>query len=116
MMNVRLTLIGSDMDCGLTEIYEFGHYLKHSGCLPFLQGYKLAHAWTLADLGYLDEARRYHEAIDEAVRSHIKSSPYLHQPLIDQLSAFKAHLENASGRKSRYEGKKKKNTRFSYLF
>ncbi|CEI87060.1 hypothetical protein RMCBS344292_01480 [Rhizopus microsporus] len=56
MMNVRLTLIGSDMDCGLTEIYEFGHYLKHSGCLPFLQGYKLAHAWTLADLGYLDES------------------------------------------------------------
>ncbi|ORE02933.1 hypothetical protein BCV72DRAFT_308677 [Rhizopus microsporus var. microsporus] len=100
MMNVRLTLIGSDMDCDLTEIYEFSHHLKHSGCLPFLQGYKLARAWTLADLGYLDEARRYYEAIDEAVRSHIKSSPYLHQPLIDQLSAFKAYLENASGRKS----------------
>ncbi|KAG1483389.1 hypothetical protein G6F57_002764 [Rhizopus arrhizus] len=103
-MNVRLSLIGSDRclteSIGLTEIYEFGHHLKHTGCLPFLQGYKLAHAWVLADYGFLDEARRYHEAVDEAIRSFTGKSPYLHQPLIDQLSAFETHLENATGKKS----------------
>lgn len=104
-MNVRWTLMGSDTcsieSIRLTEIYELGYQLKHTNCLPFLQGYKLAHAWILSDYGLFNEAQRYHEAIDEAVRSNTKESPYLNQSLINQLTAFESHLENVTGKKTR---------------
>ncbi|CAO3692145.1 unnamed protein product [Rhizopus stolonifer] len=103
-MNVRWTLMGSDIcsieSIRLTEIYELGYQLKYTNCLPFLQGYKLAHAWILSDYGLFNEAQRYHEAIDEAVRSSTKESPYLNQSLINQLAAFESHLENVTGKKT----------------
>lgn len=104
-VQVRLTLLGSDQPTTeayrLTEIFEFAYSLHNSGaCLPFLQGYKLAHAWILADYGYLDEAERYHDAIDQSIKSFTKGSPYLHQQLIDQVAALGAYLENATGKKN----------------
>ncbi|KAI9251704.1 Sec23-binding domain of Sec16-domain-containing protein [Sporodiniella umbellata] len=104
-MNVRWTLLGSSRcsaeAINLTEIYELGYQLKHTNCLPFLQSYKLSYAWILSDYGYLDEAQRYHDAIDQAIRSSTKESPYFNQSLINQLSAFQLHLENATGKKTR---------------
>lgn len=101
-MQVRLTLIGSDrasIDAyNLTEIFEFAS--STTTCLPFLQGYKLAHAWILADFGYMDLAQRYHDAMDQCIKSYTKGSPYLHPHLIEQVNAFGVFLENATGRKS----------------
>ncbi|KAI9363542.1 Sec23-binding domain of Sec16-domain-containing protein [Pilaira anomala] len=106
-IQVRLTLLGSDQPTEeayeLTEIFEFASSLHNgSACLPFLQGYKLAHAWILADYGLLDEAERYHEAIDQCIKSFTKGSPYLHQQLIDKVAAFGTYLENARGKKNGY--------------
>ncbi|KAL0139054.1 Sec23-binding domain of Sec16-domain-containing protein [Mucor lusitanicus] len=101
-MQVRLTLIGSDrasIDAyNLTEIFEFA--TSTTTCLPFLQGYKLAHAWILADFGYMDQAQRYYDAIDQCIKSYTKGSPYLHPHLIEQVNALGVFLENATGRKS----------------
>jgi hypothetical protein len=102
---VRLTLIGDDHvnldSLHLSELFEFASSLKQSSatCLPYLQGYKLAHAWILADYGFLEEAHRYHSAIDSSIKSYTKGSPYLHQQLNDQVEAFGAFLENTTGRK-----------------
>ncbi|KAL7319580.1 hypothetical protein PS15m_002707 [Mucor circinelloides] len=101
-MQVRLTLIGNDQTSidayNLTEIFEFA--MSSTTCLPFLQGYKLAHAWILADFGYLDMAQRYYDAMDQCIKSYTKGSPYLHPHLIEQVNAFGVFLENAIGRKS----------------
>ncbi|KAG1086670.1 hypothetical protein G6F42_020897 [Rhizopus arrhizus] len=101
-MQVRLTLIGNDrasIDAyNLTEIFEFA--MSSTTCLPFLQGYKLAHAWILADFGYIDMAQRYYDAMDQCIKSYTKGSPYLHPHLIEQVNAFGVFLENAIGRKS----------------
>jgi hypothetical protein len=106
-IQVRLTLLGSDQPTAeaycLSEIFEFAHSLHNGGsaaCLPFLQGYKLAHAWILADYGLLDEAERYHDAIDQSIKSFTKGSPYLHQQLIDQVAALGEYFENATGKKN----------------
>jgi hypothetical protein len=106
-IQVRMTLLGSDQPTidayRLSEIFEFAHSLHNSGsaiCLPFLQGYKLTHAWILADYGLLEEAERYHDAIDQSIKSYSKGSPYLHQQLIDQVAALGAYLENATGKKN----------------
>lgn len=104
-IQVRLTLLGSDQSTEeayqLTEIFEFASSLHNgSSCLPFLQGYKLAHAWILADYGLLDEAERYHDAIDQCIKSFTKGSPYLHQQLVDKVAAFGTYLENARGKKN----------------
>jgi hypothetical protein len=106
-MQVRLTLVGSDRPSlesyTLSEIFEFAHSLSTANsatCLPFLQGYKLAHAWILADYGYIDIAQRYFESIDQCIKSYTKGSPYLHPQLIDQVAALGLYLENASGKKN----------------
>lgn len=105
-IQVRLTLLGSDspnMEAyELSEIFEFAQSL-HTGassCLPFLQGYKLAHAWILSDYGLLDEAERYHDAIDQSIKSFTKGSPYLHQQLIDQVLALGTHLQHTRKKKN----------------
>ncbi|KAI8983772.1 Sec23-binding domain of Sec16-domain-containing protein [Pilobolus umbonatus] len=105
-VHVRLTLLGDNQpteeSIGLTEILEFAHSLHNPTpmCLPYLQGYKLIHAWMLADYGYLDEAQRYHEAIEQSITSYTKPNPYLHQCLTDQLSILGQFLENAIGKKA----------------
>jgi hypothetical protein len=105
-IQVRLTLLGSDQPTmeayQLSEIFEFAQSL-HTGsstCLPYLQGYKLAHAWILADYGLLDEAERYHDAIDQSIKAFTKGSPYLHQQLIDQVMALGTYLQNARRKKN----------------
>ncbi|KAI7889419.1 Sec23-binding domain of Sec16-domain-containing protein [Mucor mucedo] len=105
-IQVRLTLLGSDTPnveaYQLSEIFEFAQSL-HTGasaCLPFLQGYKLAHAWILSDYGLLDEAERYHDAIDQSIKSFTKGSPYLHAQLIDQVLALGTHLQHARKKKN----------------
>ena len=105
--HVRLTLIGaegttafSDLDAYyLTELYEFALSTKQGGAsaLPFLQGYKLVHAWWLADFGYLNEAQRYCEAIADAIKGYTKGSPYLHRQLLENLKEFSELCEAASG-------------------
>ncbi|KAI8048772.1 Sec23-binding domain of Sec16-domain-containing protein [Gilbertella persicaria] len=99
---VRFTLLGTHhaKETELSEIYEFVHSLSTTSttCMPFLQGYKLAHAWRLADDGYMDEAQRYYEAIDQCIKT--AQSPYLHSHLVEQLAVLGQHLEAATGKKS----------------
>lgn len=105
-IQVRLTLLGSvspNMEAyELTEIFEFAQSLQTGSttCLPYLQGYKLAHAWILSDYGLLDEAERYHDAIDQSIKSFTKGSPYLHQQLIEQVMALDTHLQNSRKKKN----------------
>lgn len=106
-MQVRLTLVGSDQPSletlTLSEIFEFAYTLNTANsatCLPFLQGYKLIHAWILADYGLIDIATRYFESIDHCIKSYTKTSPYFHPQLIEQVAALGVYLENASGKKN----------------
>ncbi|KAI8355084.1 Sec23-binding domain of Sec16-domain-containing protein [Choanephora cucurbitarum] len=103
---VRLTLLGTETnqrETELSEIVEFVQSIHTSAaCMPFLQGYKLAHAWTLADHGFLDEAQRYYEAIDQCIKTwnaNVTANPYLHQGLLQQLNAFGELLEATTGKK-----------------
>lgn len=104
-MQARLTLVGGtcptlEAIC-LSEIFEFAYSLQHnSSCLPFLQGYKLARAWTLADFGHIDLAQRYYSAIDQAIKTYTKPSPYLHAYLQDQVNQFGLFLQNIHGKKN----------------
>ena len=104
-IQVRMTLLGSestDLEAHqLTEIFEFASSLHHGGgCLPFLQGYKLAHAWILSDYGLLDQVDRYHDAVDQSIKSCTKGSPYLHTQLTNALATLGTFLENASEKKN----------------
>ncbi|KAI8379686.1 Sec23-binding domain of Sec16-domain-containing protein [Radiomyces spectabilis] len=106
-VNVRLTLIGAQgphaytqLDAlYLTELYEFALATKQSSPvpLPFLQGYKFAHALWLADMGCVGEAQRYCEAIANGIKTYTKGSPYLHQHLVEKLKEFAQLCEMASG-------------------
>ncbi|ORY95527.1 Sec23-binding domain of Sec16-domain-containing protein [Syncephalastrum racemosum] len=107
--NVRLTLLGSEggatfaqLDAYLlTELFELAVCTKQGGpaALPFLQGYKLVHAWWLADFGYLAEAQRYCEAIANAIKAYTKGSPYLHHRLLESLKEFSELCEVSGGQK-----------------
>lgn len=104
-IQVRMTLVGSDTPTleayELSEIFEFAHSLHNGGtCLPFLQGYKLAHAMILSDYGLIDVTDRYHDAIDQSIKLFTKGSPYLHPQLNNQVAALNAYLENATGKKN----------------
>lgn len=104
-IQVRMTLVGGDKPTleayELSEIFEFAHSLHNGGtCLPFLQGYKLAHAMILSDYGLIDVADRYHDAIDQSIKLFTKGSPYLHPQLNNQVAALNAYLENATGKKN----------------
>lgn len=85
----------------LSEIFEFAYSLHNgSSCLPFLQGYKLSHAWALADEGHIDLAQRYYSAIDQCIKSYTKGSPYLHAQLQDQVNRLGLFLEHMHGKKN----------------
>ncbi|ORZ21264.1 Sec23-binding domain of Sec16-domain-containing protein [Absidia repens] len=77
----------------LTELYEFALSLdqqQNAAILPFLQGYKLVHAWWLADAGYIQEASCYLRAIINGLLSHEKPTPYMHQGFLENLREFSA--------------------------
>lgn len=105
--HVRMTLLGADgpnafhdIDAYfLTELFEFALSTKQNGAasLPFLQGYKLMHAWWLADLGLLNLAQRYCESIASAVKGYTKGSPYLHRQLLESIREFNEVCEVTSG-------------------
>ncbi|KAI8988005.1 Sec23-binding domain of Sec16-domain-containing protein [Mycotypha africana] len=105
---VRLTLVGSDQPTAealcLSEIFEYANSWNTSNnastCLPFLQGYKLKHAWILADYGCVDLAKRYYESIDQCLKSFTKGSPYLHSSLVEQVNVFGSYISNNCGRKN----------------
>ncbi|CAG8481499.1 5347_t:CDS:2 [Ambispora gerdemannii] len=105
--NSRFSLIGNDYlnssftgyfrdsdTLHLTEIYEFGLTLNknNDGGLPFLQAYKLIHAWWLVDCGYVNEARRYCESIANIVKIYTKGSPYFHKCFLRQLKELTQRL------------------------
>ncbi|CAO3654192.1 unnamed protein product [Cunninghamella echinulata] len=86
----------------LTELMEFGSSLRsgNSGeCFPFLQGYKLVHAWWLADIGLVNEASRYCDAIQQCIKSYNKDSPYLHQYLSGKVKELSEFCSESSGKK-----------------
>ncbi|KAI8389329.1 Sec23-binding domain of Sec16-domain-containing protein [Blakeslea trispora] len=104
---VRFTLLGTETnqkDTELSEIFEFVQSIHTSAaCMPFLQGYKLAHAWALAGDGFLDEAQRYYEAIDQCIKTwnaNVTANPYLHPGLLQQLNTLGELLEAMTGKKS----------------
>ncbi|KAI8343977.1 Sec23-binding domain of Sec16-domain-containing protein [Chlamydoabsidia padenii] len=75
----------------LTELYEFALSLNQQNnvtILPSLQGYKLVHAWWLADAGFIPEASRYLQAIITGLLSYDKANSYLHQGFVDNLKEF----------------------------
>ncbi|KAG0182134.1 vesicle coat component [Apophysomyces sp. BC1021] len=84
----RMTLLGVDTPATnvpldayyLSELFEFAYFHMQPTRTPlaFLQGYKLIHAWRLAEVGFVDEARRYCDAITHAVKFADKDSVYIH--------------------------------------
>jgi hypothetical protein len=102
--DVRLTLIGVDdrifgnyalrnpLAVQLTEFYEYGLSLKKKDSntenglgIPHFQAYKLAYAWWLSDLGYVQRATEYCKTITKIVQSYTKASPYFHKRFLESL-------------------------------
>jgi hypothetical protein len=102
--DVRLTLIGVDdgiygsnalrnpLAVQLTEFYEYSLSLRkkestsESGLgIPHFQAYKLAYAWWLSDLGYVQRATEYCKTITKIVQSYTKASPYFHKRFLESL-------------------------------
>ncbi|KAJ3413442.1 vesicle coat component [Chytridiales sp. JEL 0842] len=83
----------------LTEIYEFSQSLVGNvglaGCLPHLQAYKLIYACWLADHGFLELSSKYCEAIEQALKSYVKGSPYFHRTFIEALRDLAERLSTA---------------------
>ncbi|EPQ28504.1 uncharacterized protein PFL1_03807 [Pseudozyma flocculosa PF-1] len=110
---VRMTLLGcqspkvsahylQDLDgIILTEILEFAQSLMpitkgqdaYAG-IPHLQAYRLVHAYRLAELGDVQRAQKYCEAIAGALKLS-KNSPYLHGTLLSQLKELSDRLVGA---------------------
>ncbi|OCK85289.1 hypothetical protein K432DRAFT_318583 [Lepidopterella palustris CBS 459.81] len=88
--------IGRDLEpILLTEIYEFGLSLSSpnsSTAIPHLQNYKLAHAYTLAEYGYRNEAQQYCDAIAAAIKSSTRVSPYYNGSFISILDDLAKRL------------------------
>jgi recombinational DNA repair protein (RecF pathway) len=110
---VRYTLVGTnslleilkDVDSYLlTELLEFALSLRPitnggGSCLPYLQSYKLVHAWWLADMGLVKEAGRYCAAINQCIKAHSKESPYLHQHLLAKVKELTELCNEYHGKK-----------------
>jgi len=76
----------------LTEFYEYSLSLRkkestsESGLgIPHFQAYKLAYAWWLSDLGYVQRATEYCKTITKIVQSYTKASPYFHKRFLESL-------------------------------
>ena len=75
----------------LTEFYEYALSLRKkenndNGIgIPHFQAYKLAYAWWLSDLGYVQRATEYCKNITKIVQSYTKASPYFHKRFLESL-------------------------------
>ncbi|KAJ3330394.1 hypothetical protein HDU76_005778 [Blyttiomyces sp. JEL0837] len=79
----------------LTEIYEYGQAQANGGIaggLPHLQPFKLAYASWLIDLGCVDVAQQYSDAITQIVAKYAKGSPYFHRSFGEQMKALQERL------------------------
>ncbi|KUL92026.1 hypothetical protein ZTR_01327 [Talaromyces verruculosus] len=84
----------------LTEVYEFATSVltgTTTAVLPYLQAYKLQHAYILADKGLKSEAMQYCEAIGSVLKSSTKPSPYYHQRLFVEIDDLATRLKQAPG-------------------
>ncbi|KAI9032725.1 Sec23-binding domain of Sec16-domain-containing protein [Phycomyces nitens] len=105
--HVRFTLLGvdgnnisKDLDgIHLSELYEYALSSKQAtvSSLPFLQAYKLAYAWQLADYGFTALAQRYCEAIAGAIKANTKRTPWMHRQFVERLEEFAEICEISSG-------------------
>ncbi|KAI8100131.1 Sec23-binding domain of Sec16-domain-containing protein [Halteromyces radiatus] len=84
----------------ISELFEFALSLdQRPSILPFLQGYKLVHAWWLSDAGYVKEASHYLQSIVNGLISYDRPSTYFHQGFLDNLKEL-AELCRASSDQS----------------
>ncbi|EMR09184.1 hypothetical protein PNEG_02524 [Pneumocystis murina B123] len=79
----------------LNEILELYTALKSQS--PFygyahLQAYKFYYATILADFGYISEAQRYCESINDIIKKFSKGSPFFHLLFIQQYQEFSSRL------------------------
>lgn len=82
----------------LTEVYEFATSVlagSTAAVLPYLQPYKLQHAYILADKGLKSEAMQYCEAIAGVLKASTKPSPYYHQRLFVEIDELATRLKEA---------------------
>ncbi|RDA91621.1 hypothetical protein CP533_4640 [Ophiocordyceps camponoti-saundersi (nom. inval.)] len=81
----------------LSEVYEYGLSLAGGPALgaPHLAAYKLQHAVTLAEYGYQEKALQYCDAIDAAMMSQTRRSPYHHAILEAAVHDFTTRLRQA---------------------
>ncbi|RDA88222.1 hypothetical protein CP532_0357 [Ophiocordyceps camponoti-leonardi (nom. inval.)] len=81
----------------LSEVYEYGLSLAGGPALgaPHLAAYKLQYAVTLAEHGYQEKALQYCDAIDAAMMSQTRRSPYHHSILETAVHDFVTRLRQA---------------------
>ncbi|KAH7165836.1 Sec23-binding domain of Sec16-domain-containing protein [Dactylonectria macrodidyma] len=83
----------------LSEVYEYGLSLAGgvaaAAGVPHLAAYKLQLAMTLAEYGYRDKALQYCDAIETAMTSQTKRSPYHHAILEAAVNDFTIRLKQA---------------------
>ncbi|RCI07672.1 hypothetical protein L249_5753 [Ophiocordyceps polyrhachis-furcata BCC 54312] len=81
----------------LSEVYEYGLSLAGGPSLgaPHLAAYKLQYAVTLAEHGYQEKALQYCDAIDAAMMSQTRRSPYHHSILETAVHDFTTRLRQA---------------------
>ncbi|KAF2811949.1 uncharacterized protein BDZ99DRAFT_284183 [Mytilinidion resinicola] len=90
--------IGKDLEpLMLTEIYEYALSLHASSAaiVPHLQNFKLAHAFTLAEFGYRNEAQHYCDAIGAAIKATTRVSPYYNNSFIMLLEDLTKRLSHS---------------------
>jgi hypothetical protein len=82
----------------LTEIYEFATSVlagNPAAILPYLQSFKLQHAYNLAEKGSRGDAQQYCEAIAAILKSTTRPSPYYHQRLFTEVDELATRLRQA---------------------
>lgn len=83
----------------LTEVYEFATSILASmpqAAMPHLTGFKLHHAWTLADRGRKSEAQQYCDAIAAALKASTRPSGYYHPHLFSAMDDLSAVLRQTT--------------------
>ncbi|KAG5368277.1 COPII coat assembly protein [Yarrowia sp. C11] len=97
----KITLLGSegrDLDAILlSETYEFALGLKTNVAIPQMQLYKLVHAEVLADLGYVAQAQRYAEYLNQALKSFTDKTSSFQPAYISRLIALSDRVSSTPG-------------------
>lgn len=84
----------------LTEVYEFATCILASlpqASLPHMMGFKMLHAWTLAERGRKSEALQYCDGIAAALKATTRPSGYFHQHLFAAVDELSARLRQTTG-------------------